>query len=61
MPIDNYIKQLERYSDYLNSYAKRQFSISQKDKDDVDTDHRSFINESTENEKLHELIRCQNK
>ncbi|XP_011498632.1 PREDICTED: uncharacterized protein LOC105362830 [Ceratosolen solmsi marchali] len=60
MPIDNYIKQLERYSDYLNSYAKRQFSMYQKDRDELNTDRSSFINENTENEKLNELICCQN-
>ncbi|XP_014226525.1 uncharacterized protein LOC106652218 [Trichogramma pretiosum] len=63
MPIELYIKQLETYNEYLNSYAKRQFSIpSQKDSESISSSdqHSSISNESGENEKLRELISCQN-
>ncbi|XP_003426910.1 uncharacterized protein LOC100679439 [Nasonia vitripennis] len=59
MPIELYIKQLETYNDYLNSYAKRQFSMSQKDGNEDLAAHTSFLSDSNENEKLGELISCQ--
>ncbi|XP_058792311.1 HAUS augmin-like complex subunit 3 [Phymastichus coffea] len=58
MPIELCIKQLETYNNYLNTYAKTQFSMSPKN-DTSHTDHHSFLNESCENEKLRELINCQ--
>lgn len=61
MPIELYIKQLETYNDYLNSYAKRQFSMSQKDGNEDLAAHTSFLSDSNENEKLSELISCQKK
>lgn len=58
MPVELYIKQLETYNDYLNSYAKRQFAMSQRDECESNMNHTTFMSESSENEKL---VYCQRK